>query len=152
MCNLLYVVLIQKRNVSIYLFIDYATCSKRLSVCCFIHALSNKLSLFDLFTFVLKYLNDRIIYLRREVQPRHFLLKCLYQARKVIGHVFVCQGYQDRKVIGHVFVCQGSCICVLGVMYLCVRGIDFATLYNLFLFFILFFAVFIFSPFSLPWN
>ena len=25
-------------------------------------------------------------------------------------------------VRGHVFVCQRSCICVLGVMYLCVRG------------------------------
>ena len=26
------------------------------------------------------------------VQPRHFLLKCLYLARKVSGHVFVCKG------------------------------------------------------------
>ena len=34
-------------------------------------------------------------------------------------------------VRGHVFVCQGSCICVLGVMYLCVRGIDFVSFYDL---------------------
>jgi hypothetical protein len=28
------------------------------------------------------------------VLPRHFLLKCLYQARKMSGHVFVCYGFQ----------------------------------------------------------
>jgi len=33
-------------------------------------------------------------------------------------------------VTGHVFVCYGSCICVLGVMYLCVTGIDFASFYD----------------------
>jgi hypothetical protein len=26
--------------------------------------------------------------------PRYFLLKCMYQVRKLSGHVFVCWGYQ----------------------------------------------------------
>ena len=43
---------------------------------------------------------------QNQFNPVTFLLKCLYQAGKVTGHVFVCQGSE--------------------VMYLCVRGIDFA--------------------------
>ena len=31
------------------------------------------------------------------VSLRHFLLKCLYQARKVIGHVFVCCGLDSTS-------------------------------------------------------
>ena len=58
-------------------------------------------------------------------------LPSLYQARKVIGHVSVCQGYlyQGRKVSGHVSVCQGyhyQACTKPGkwvVMYLCVRCI-----------------------------
>ena len=63
------------------------------------------------------------------IKTLQFLLKCLYQTRKVSGHVYVCQGscicvlgVMYMRVRGHVYVCQGSCICVLGVMYLCVRG------------------------------
>jgi len=41
------------------------------------------------------------------VSPRQFLLKCLHQAKKVDGLVFVCY-----------------------VMYLCVIGIDFASFYD----------------------
>ena len=55
--------------------------------------------------------------------------KCRYKAREVSGHVFVCQRscicvleVMYLCVRGHVFVCQRSCICVLEVMYLCVRG------------------------------
>ena len=33
----------------------------------------------------------------------------------VLGVMYMC-------VSGHVYVCQGSCICVLEVMYMCVRG------------------------------
>ena len=64
-----------------------------------------------------------------------FLLKCLYQTRKVMGHVYVCQGscicvpgvmYVCTR--GHVCVCQGSCMCVLRVMYVCARGIEFTAL------------------------
>ena len=28
------------------------------------------------------------------VEPRHFLLKCLYQAMKLSGHVYLCKGYR----------------------------------------------------------
>ena len=45
------------------------------------------------------------------------------------SHVFVCQRscicvleVMYLCVRGHVFVCQRSCMCVLEVMYLCVRG------------------------------
>ena len=45
------------------------------------------------------------------------------------SHVFVCQRscicvleVMYLCVRGHVFVCQRSCICVLEVVYLCVRG------------------------------
>ena len=52
-----------------------------------------------------KYLMRGTVWIHKNSLTHHFLLKCLYQARKVSGHVFVCQGYQDRKVSGHVFVC-----------------------------------------------
>ena len=38
------------------------------------------------------------------------------QARILRGHVFVCLGYRPSKDT------ERSCICVLEVMYLCVRG------------------------------
>ena len=37
-------------------------------------------------------------------KPHHFLLKCLYQARKVSSHVLKCL-YQARKVSSHVLKC-----------------------------------------------
>ena len=46
-----------------------------------------------------KQLHDHIILLRGETWSHktslshHFLLKCLYQARKLISHVFICMGY-----------------------------------------------------------
>ena len=49
---------------------------------------------------------------------RNFVLKCTYQGRKenwlcicVLGVIYMC-------VRGHVYVCWGSCICVLGVSLL----------------------------------
>ena len=45
-----------------------------------------------------KHLHGRIVAIRGEiwfhklVQPRHFLLQCLYQDKKVGGHVFMCWG------------------------------------------------------------
>ena len=44
---------------------------------------------------------------------------CVLDTRRVMGHVYVCY---IQGVIGHVYVCKGSCICVLGVTYMCIRG------------------------------
>ena len=59
-------------------------------------------------------------------RPLHFLLKCLYQAMKAVDHVYVCQGscicvlgVMCICVRSHVYVCQGSCICVRGHVYVC---------------------------------
>ena len=34
----------------------------------------------------------------------------------------MCVRYHVYVFRSHVYVCYGSCICVLGVMYMCVRG------------------------------
>ena len=55
--------------------------------------------------------------------------KCRYKAREVSGHVFVCQRscicvleVMYLCVRGHVFVCQRSCICVNGHVFVCQRS------------------------------
>ena len=46
----------------------------------------------------IKYLHDRIIWVRGEVRA-HFLLMCLHQPRKVTDHVYVCCVYQFCLVL-----------------------------------------------------
>jgi len=49
--------------------------------------------------------------LSSEASPCHFLLKCLYQARRMIGHVYVSnkamllkKDYYKRKVMGRISI------------------------------------------------
>jgi len=72
-----------------------------------------------------KQLHDHIILLREETWSHktsltsHFILKCLYQARKLICHktslshhfILKCL-YQARKLISHVFICMGYPFCL----------------------------------------